>query len=437
MIMELAIVLALILVNGAFVMGEMAIVAARRSRLKQMAGRGDRGARMALELGADQTRFLSTVQIGITVVGVLTGTFGGARLAEGLARGLSQWPEIEPYAHTLSIGAVVFGLSYASLVIGELLPKRIALDRPERIASRLSPLLRVVAIAARPAGWVLSLTTSVLLRLVPAHGEPRDAVTDDEIRFLMQEGTETGQFHEGERDIVGMALRLGDRRVSALMTPRTQMELLDLNDPIEENRQRILAGRFSRYPVIEGDVTKVIGILEVKDLTAPAMEGRPIDLRPEALKSLVRPALFIPDTAPALKALERFKRSGGQIALIVDEYGDLQGMVTLTDVLEALVGDITNPDQGEDPSAIQREDGSWLVDGLLPIDEVSDRVNLPPQPADDDYQTLGGFVMARLKRIPTVTDIIEVDGFRLEVVDMDGRRVDKVLITPPRVPPED
>lgn len=426
---ELSILLLLILINGLFSMGEMALVSARRARLKHLAEQGDGGAKVALELMADPSRFLSTVQIGITVVNVLTGTFGGATLADKLGTYLTKYPSIEPYAHSIAIGVVVIGISYVSLILGELVPKRIALSDPERLSSLLARFMRAVSRIATPAGWFLALSTNLILRLIGARQGPPAPVTDDEIKILMREGTDAGEFHEGERSIVEMALRLGDRRVAALMTPRTQMDVLDLEDPIEENLRKILDIGHSRFPVIEGDSSNVVGVLEVRDLVAASLKGEPLDLR-----AMVRQPVYIPDTAPALKALESFKGSGNPIALIVDEYGDIEGLVTLNDVLQALVGDIAEPGGDETAEAVRRPDGSWLIDGMMPMDEVQDLIGLSDLEMEEgdasNFQTLGGFILAHMKRIPIASDRFDIHGYTFEVMDMDGRRVDKVLVSP-------
>jgi putative hemolysin len=428
MILNLIILVALILLNGVFAMAEIATISARPARLREMAERGDKGARLVLELIQDPSRFLSTVQIGITLISILTGTFGGATLGESAARPLREIPLLAPYADVLGISAIVVVTTFLTLILGELAPKRIALNHPERFACALARPMRLLSRVAAPIAWFLSRSTDLALRLIPLRKGAEGAVTDEEIKYLMREGTRVGHFHPAEREIVEMALRLGDRRVSALMTPRTRMEYIDLDDPLEENRRKILESHYSRFPVIQGGFEKVVGLVQVKDLLAALLQNRPLDFR-----AAIKPPVFIPETAPALKALELFKRSGIPIALIVDEYGDLQGLVTLTDLLESLVGDIATPGQTDQPASVRRDDGSWLIDGMMPIDEVADLVGLRHLPDEEgmDYTTLGGFMMAQLKRIPAPADAISVDGFRFEVMDMDGRRVDKVLVVPP------
>lgn len=429
MYFELAIVLALILFNGLFAMVEMAVISARRARLQRAADKGEVGAEAVLALQADQSRFLSTIQFGITMISVATSAYGGARLADSLTLTLAEWPWIGAYAAEVAFGVIVVGIGFLTLILGELAPKRLGLMHPEAIAQYSARTLRPLMIFAAPAVWLLAVATDLVLSVLPKRRLDSDQVTDDEVKLLMREGAQAGAFHETERNIVEMTLRLGDRRVSALMTPRPQMEFLDLQDSEEANMAKLLASHYSRFPIIDGGFEHVLGIVEVKDLLAAPLAGKPIDLR-----AAIRPVLYIPETAPALKALELFKRQGAPMALIVDEYGDIQGLMTLNDLLESLVGDIAGPGGEDERTVVQREDGSWLIDGMVPIDEVFDLIKLDPtEPAEErDYETLGGFMMATLKRIPQAADSVEIEGFRFEVMDMDGRRVDKVLVAPPK-----
>jgi putative hemolysin len=426
MTLEIIIVLLLILLNGLFAMAEMALVSSRRARLKHAAEQGDSGAKAALALAESPSRFLSTVQIGITLIGVLAGAFGGATISEGMAEWLLQYPDLAKYADAISIGTVVVAITMLSLILGELVPKRLALSRPESISRALARPMTLLSKLAAPAVWLLSMATELVLKLIPIRHGSEPAVTDEEIKLLMQQGTEAGHFHPGEKTIVDMALRLGDRRISAMMTPRTQVEWLDLGDPPEESKRKISESHYSRFPVAEGGRRNFVGVVEAKDLLGSILDGKPFDLR-----AAIKPALYIPETAPALKALEIFRETGKPIALIVDEYGDFQGLVTLEDVLEALVGELQAPDLEEEPSVTEREDGSWLVDGLLAIDELKDRIKLGALPDEDEatYQTVAGLVMAELERIPKAGDRFQLAGFDFEVVDMDGRRIDKVLVT--------
>ena len=423
--LQLSIVLLLILVNGFFAMAEIALVSARPARLQPLAADGSRGAEAALELKGDPSRLLATVQIGITIIAVLSGTFGQATLGESLQdyfTGLGGL--LGRYAHVFSMAVVVIGISYFSLILGELVPKRIALLHPERIAAALARLMRGMARLTTPLEWLLSATTDLLLRLLPLHGEPAP-VTDEEIGFMLREGVATGHIPLAETAIVEMALRLGERRVSAVMTPRTQIEFLDLDDPEEDTRGRIRDSAYSRFPVLQGGTHQLAGIVQVKDLLAASLADQPFNLR-----AVLHPPLFLPNTVMVLRALEVFRTSGEPMALVVDEYGDLEGLVTLTDILEALVGDI--PEAGEsDPRIVHREDGTWLVDGMLGLDELKRVLGVTQLTGEDpEYHTLGGYLMARLNRVPMVADRVTADAWRFEIVEMDGRRVDRVLIVP-------
>jgi len=425
--LQLSIVLLLILLNGFFAMAEIALVSARPARLQPLVAEGNPGAEAALELKRDPSRLLATVQIGITIIAVLSGTFGQATFGERLQEVLAaQGGLLGAYAHVIGMAVVVIGISYFSLILGELVPKRIALSHPERIAAALARIMRWMARAATPLEWVLSATTDLLLRLVPLRGEA-PSVTDEEIGFMLREGVATGHIPLAETAIVEMALRLGDRRIGALMTPRTQIEFLDLDDAEAEIQRRIRDSAYSRFPVLQGGTHQLAGIVQVKDLLAASFAGQPFNLR-----AALRPPLFVPNTVTVLRALEVFKTSGEPMALVVDEYGDLEGLVTLTDILEALVGDI--PGTGEtDPRIVRREDGTWLVDGMVGLDELKQALGVAHLAGEDaEFHTLGGYLMARLNRVPLVADRITADGWRFEIVEMDGRRVDRVLIIPVR-----
>jgi putative hemolysin len=423
--LHLAILLLLILLNGFFAMAEIALISARPARLQPRAAEGSTGAQAALELKADPSRLLATVQIGITIIAVLTGTFGEATLGESLQDYLAaQSGPLAAYAHVVSMAVVVIGISYFSLILGELLPKRLALLRPEPIAAALARFMRGMARAAAPIEWLLSATTDLLLRLLPLRGGPA-AVTDEEIGFMLREGVAAGHIPQAETAIVEMALRLGDRRVSAVMTPRTQIEFLDLEDTEEEIRARIRDSAFSRFPVVQGGTHQLAGIVQVKDLLTATLAGQNFNLR-----AALRPPLFLPNTVTVLRALEVFRTSGETMALVVDEYGDLEGLVTLTDILEALVGEL--PEAGEgDPRVVKREDGTWLIDGMVGLDELKQVLGVAHLPGEDaDFHTLGGYLMAQLNRVPMVADRVTAGDYRFEIVEMDGRRVDRVLVAP-------
>jgi len=424
--LHLSIILLLIIVNGFFAMAEIALVAARNARLRPLAEASNPGAQAALELKADPSRLLSTVQIGVTVIAILSGTFGEATLGDRLQGELESYQGfLARYAHVVSMAVVVIGISYFSLILGELVPKRIALVHPERIAAALGRIMRAIARVGAPIEWFLSASTNLVLRLMPLRSQGAAPVTDEEISFMLREGVATGHIPEAETAIVEMALRLGDRRASAVMTPRTQIESLDLDDPEEENRRKIRDSAYSRFPVVQGGSQQVIGIVQAKDLLIAALAGQPFDLR-----VATRPPLYLPNTVTALRVLEAFKTSGEPMALLVDEYGDLEGLVTQSDILEALVGDIPGSADA-DQRVVRREDGTCLIDGMVGLDELRQVLAVSHLPGEDaDFHTLGGYVMARLNRVPMVADRITAAGYRFEVVKMDGRRVDRVLVSP-------
>lgn len=429
MTLEILIIVLLILANGAFAMSEMAVVSARRARLQELAEQGDRSALAALELANSPNRFLSTVQIGITLIGILAGAFGGATLANSLDRYLEQIPALSRSSDAIAFGIVVLLITYLSLIIGELVPKRLALRTPEKIAVAMAPLMRWIAIVAGPVVHLLSLSTEAVLRLLGVDSTSDEPlVTEEEIKVLVRQGAEAGMFEAAEQDMVERVFRLGDQRVSALMTPRLEVIWLDLNDPAEVNRRKMSESRHSRFPVCQGTLDNVLGVVHVTDVLSSSLSGQPIDLA-----TLLRQPLFIPESTPALRILELFKQSGTHIAMIVDEYGVIQGIVTLNDVMEVIIGDVPFADQPAEEDVIRREDGSWLLDGMLPIDEVKELLDVDEFPGEDrgSYQTLGGFVITQLGHIPKSSDYFEWEKFRFEVMDMDGNRVDKVLVVPP------
>lgn len=422
--LHLSIIFLLILLNGFFAMAEIALVSARPARLQPMANEGRAGAKAALELKADPSRLLATVQIGVTVIAVLSGTFGQATLGEPLEAYFTSVPMFAAYAHIVAMAIVVLGIAYFSLILGELVPKRIALGDAEGIASALARFMRWLALIGAPIEWLLSATADLVLKLIPVRGKP-GAVTDEEIGFMLREGVASGHIPLAETAIVEMALRLGDRRVSAVMTPRTQVEFLDLDDPVDEIRRHIRESSFSRFPVVQGGTHQLVGIVQVKHLLDEVLREEPFDVR-----KAMRTPLFLPNTVTVLRALEVFKTIGEALALVVDEYGDLEGLVTLHDILQALVGEL--PGSGDtDPRVVHREDGSWLFDGMVTLDEVKRALRIAHLPGEDaDFHTLGGYLMARLNRVPMLADRVIAGGLRFEVVEMDGRRVDRVLVAP-------
>ena len=421
-------ILLLIIANGIFAMSEIAIVSARKIRLEQMSARGDHRAKAALELANNPNQILSTVQIGITLIGIFAGAFSGATLAEKLALVLQRFPLFAEQSDAIALVIVVMILTYLSLVLGELVPKRLALSNPEGIATYVAIPLRWLATLVAPVVHLLGLSTDFVLRLLGrANVQTEQLVTEDEIKIMLKQGTEAGMFEVAEQDMVERVLKLGDRRVSALMTPRPEIVWLDLEDSSEINRHKIINSNHTRFPVCQGSLDDVLGFVLVTNLLAACLSGEPFELT----SSLGQP-LFVPESTLGLKVLELFKQTGTHVALIVDEYGVIQGLVTLNDILEAIIGDIPRVDQPEIPQAVRREDGSWLLDGTLPIEEFRNLFGIQELPGEQrgNYHTLGGFVITHLGRIPAAADHFEWQGLRFEVMDMDGNRVDKVLVMP-------
>jgi len=431
---QIFIIAALIIANGLFAMAEIAIVSARKARLQQRAEEGDEGARIALELANSPSRFLPTIQIGITLIGIFAGAFGGATIADKLAPELNRISWIAPHGGAVSLFIVVLAITFLSLIIGELVPKQIALQHAERISAAFAPAIRSLAWVASPLVHLLSLSTHLVLRLFGIKPSAETSVTEEEIKLMIEQGTQEGVFEPTEQEMVERVFRLGDRTVNALMTPRPDVIWLDLNDPPEEIQSKITSNSHTHYPVAEDQIDTIIGMVNSKDLLSQNLSCRPIDLR-----SVLQPALFIPESMSALDLLERFKKKRTHVALVIDEHGGFQGLITTSDVLEAIVGDIPTPGESEEADVIHREDGSWLVDGKVLADELKELLQKDELPFEDEnlYQTLGGLVMAFLDRIPRSGNHFDWDGYRFEVVDMDGHRVDKVLIKPlaPEPPP--
>lgn len=424
---EILIILVLILINGFFAMAEIALVSARKVRLEQSAEEGDKGAAIALELNQSTSRLLSSVQIGITLVGILTGAVSGATLAERLAEPLMKVKWLEPYAGGVAIVIVVLITTYFSLVLGELIPKKLGLNQPEKIASKVAGFMRFVARVMRPIISLLSASTDFGLKLLGESTNKGLTITEEEIKGLVEEGTQGGVFEESEQDMIEGVFRLNDRLINAIMTPRTEIEWLDLQDHAQVILDEVMHSSHSRFPVADGSLDEVIGILNAKDLLEQHLTGQAFELQ-----TLVQKPLFVPENTPASKVLELVRESGVHEALVIDEYGGVLGLVTLFDVLEAIVGELPAQDDTSEPEVVERDDGTFLLDGLLPIDELKDLFDIADLPDEDKigYQTLGGFIMSQVGHIPATGQHFEFDGIIFEVVDMDGHRVDKVLVTP-------
>ncbi len=427
--LEILVIVLLVLVNGVFAMAEIAVISVRKTRLQELANQGNKNARVALELANSPNRFLSTVQVGITLIGILAGAFGGATLSKTLATYIQLIPGLATVSHALGLGIVVFGITLLTLVIGELVPKRLGLNNPERVSSAVARPMHFLATIAAPVVHLLSFSTEAVLKLLGIDSSTTEPlVTEEEIKVLVRQGTEAGMFEAAEQDMVERVFRLGDEHVSALMTPRLDIVWLDLGDSHEINRQKLINTRHTRFPVCHGSLDNVLGVLSVSDVLAQCLANEPLDFT-----ALLQQPLFIPESTRALKVLELFKQSGTHIAIVVDEYGVIQGIVTLNDVMEVIIGDVPFADNPYESPAIQRDDGSWLVDGMLTIEkfkELFDLADSLPREEQGNYQTLGGFVITHLGRIPTAADHFEWRDLRFEVMDMDGNRVDKMLITP-------
>ena len=425
-IFEIIAIFFLLIANGIFAMSEIAIISVRKARLKQRADRGDMKAQAALELADAPGPFLSTVQVGITLVGILAGAFGGSRIAERLAPVLSGVPYIGAYASSIAFGIVVVIITYFSLVIGELIPKRLALHSTESIAVRVASPMAKLSKLASPLVSLLDHSTNGLLRLFGLGEAVESPVTEDEIKVLIEQGINAGVFVETERDMVERIFHLADRRVNELMVPRTGMIWLNIDDSPEEIVAAISDSPHSRFPVAGGSPDNILGIVQVKNLWAQGLDRRQIDLN-----AVLEKALFLPEATHAFKALEAFRQSRAQIALVVDEYGGVEGLITLTDILEAIVGDLPSAGDTSEPLFTLREDGSYLIDGALPISEFKKLFHIHhlPREEGDWYQTVGGFVMTHLGKIPRAGDRFEWAGMKIEVLDMDRNRVDKLLVT--------
>jgi magnesium and cobalt exporter, CNNM family len=419
--LELVTVVLLILVNGLLALAELAVVSSRRSRLQAMVDREIVGARRALALAADPGRFLSTVQIGITLVGVLSGAFSGATLGLRLAEWLGSLGLSAAVAEALAVGLVVTVITYFSLVIGELVPKQIALRDPERIAVRVAPAMTVMARIAAPVVVLLDLSGRAVLRALGYRAQPGYRVTDEEIHTLVAEAETAGVIEPGERAMIAGVMRLGDRPVRAVMTPRRDVDMLDLSEAPGAIRAAITASVHSRFPVHDGDAEEILGVVQAKDLLDLLLRGADLDIRGK-----VRPAPNVPDTADALDVLEVIKGTPVPMALVHDEYGHFQGIVTNADILEAIAGDFRTDEGPVEPEAVQRDDGSWLIAGSMPVDEMAERLGIavPPERA---YHTTAGFVLSAMGYLPKVGESFDTQGWRFEVVDLDGRRIDKIL----------
>ncbi len=426
---EIAIILVLILANGVFAAAEIAVVSARRGRLEQEAERGRYGAQVALDLAENPNHFLSTVQVGITLIGTLAAAFGGARLAQVVAGLLETVPALASYAQSIALGLVVILISYISLIIGELVPKRLALQSAEGIAIRLAPLMRFLGRLTGPIVGFLTFSSEMVLRLLGRQNVEETPITEDDVLALVREGTEEGSLEAAEADLISSVFTFTQRTVRTIMTPRTQVVAVDVATPMSEALQIVTNSGFSRVPVYDGTLDRVVGILHVRDLLRAIGQSPTPELR-----SLIRTPIYIPEGQRAVIAFQQLKQQRSGLAMVVDEYGQIAGIVTMEDVLEELVGDISDEGQPAEDPIVRRDDGTYLIDGLLPFVDLQDELNVPSAEAiqeTHDFETVAGFVIALLGRMPVVGDTVEWEHYRFEVLDLDGHRIDKLLLRPP------
>jgi putative hemolysin len=421
--MEISLLFALIILNGVFAMSEIALVTARRGQLQNMAQNGDSGAAAAIELGEDPNRFLSTIQIGITFIGIMNGIIGEAALARPFTAWIESLGVAKPISDYLATGLVVVGITYFTIVLGELVPKRVGQINPESIARWVSRPMLWLAVVSKPFVKLLAGSTQLTLSMFGIKEQGRPSVTQEEIHQMLAEGSSAGVIEHEEHQMIRNVFRLDDRQIASLMVPRSDVVYLDTEEPLEENIKRIEGSRHSRFPVLNGSWDEIVGVARARQfLTQTLRDGKP------SLTEDIYPPVFVPESLTGIELLENFKHSGTNLAFVIDEYGEVQGIVTLKDVMEAITGEF-KPHRPEDAWAMRREDGSWLLDGFIPVPELKDRLGLKKVPEEEKgrYNTLSGMVMLLVGRLPQAADRCEWEGWTFEVMDMDGHRIDKVL----------
>jgi putative hemolysin len=419
---EILIVVVLILVNGALAMSELAVVSSRSARLKVMADQGNKGAATAMRLADDPGKFLSSVQIGITLVGILSGAFSGATLGARLSVWLAQVGVPANIADVGGVGLVVVLITYGSLILGELVPKQIALRNPEMVASYVARPMEIIALVGSPIVWLLDVSGKLVLRLLGQSGQSEEQVTEEEVRTIIAEATSAGVFETEEHSMISGVMRLADRSARGLMTPRLDVVSIDVEDSFEDNLKIILGTSHSQVLVQEGNADSILGVLILADLLPALATGQQPDLR-----RLVKPLPVVMEHADALDVVEAIRQSSVKMVLVVDEYGHFEGIVTFGDVLEVITG-VYNEEPGDDPAIVQRQDGSWLVAGWMPVDDFSERFKIVV-PKDARYETVAGYILSVLNHLPLTGESFDREGWRFEVVDLDGRRIDKVLVS--------
>lgn len=422
---EIILIVLLVILNGVFALSEIAILSSRKPRLQHLVNKGNLRAKVALELANKPDHFLSTVQAGITLVGILAGAFGGATLSESVAQHLLQFSSIAEYAVPISLGIVVIGITYLSLIIGELIPKQLALRNPERVACAVAIPMRTLSVVMYPIVRLLTFSTNIIIRALGIKDTTNPAVTEDEIKVMLDEGTKAGTFNEVEQEMVERVFRLADKSVNALMTPRTDIVWLDVEDPLVENFKRIKESPHSFFPVCKGGVDNILGVVHVKDLFSASVAGKIT-----ALENYLRTPLYVVENMLVVQLIEQFKESGTHFAFIVDEYGGIQGLLTLNDILKAVVGEEINVEDKTNAYVVKREDGSYLIDGTYLIDEFKELFKIDSMSEEEtgNYQTLAGFTINQMGKIPSAGQFFHWRDLRIEVMDMDGNRVDKLLV---------
>ncbi|OQD58292.1 hypothetical protein MBBAR_21c00110 [Methanobrevibacter arboriphilus JCM 13429 = DSM 1125] len=422
-ILEIIIILILIVLNGVLAMSELAIVSSRRSKLQQMANEGKKHAKTVIELIDDPNQFLSTIQIGITLIGILAGAFGGATLAEPLSQNLAF---LGDYANGASVIIVVLIITYLSLVIGELVPKRIALNNPENIAVRVAKYMKILSKVCGPLVKVLSSSTNFILKIIGSNESKDSIVTEDEIKMLIEEGIEDGTIEKEEEDIIKRVFRLDEQKVDMLMTPKNEIIWIDLEESLEESKKKIIESERSIFPVAEGDLDNLLGVVQAKDILSSIFKEENLNI-----KNYLKKPLIVPENLPSLDILKLFKENLEyvHIAIVVDEYGSVEGLITLNDILEGIVGDIPGIDEMDEPNAIERKDGSWLIDSGYSIDRFKELFDIEDLNEEEgNFTTLAGFILSYLNKIPETGEEFSWKNFDFEIVDMDGHHIDKILV---------
>ena len=427
--LQIIVIFLLIVVNGLLALSELAIVSSRTSRLQQRVDANRRGAKAALELAENPNRFLSTVQVGITLIGVVNGVFGGAALAAPLGETLARIPWIGRYSDGISVFAVVAVITYLSLIIGELVPKRLAIQQPENVACLVAGPMKMLSRIAAPAVTLLGVSSDLVLRLMGAKAPSEPAITEEEIYLLLKQGAEAGIFHDSERSMVEGVFDIGDRSANEVMTPRHRMDYLDLTDPDDVTRRRMGERPHSFFPVVDGSVDNVVGVVATRELWRRQVRGESTDIR-----DAMQPALFVPEIAPVLSIIEQMRQHRASMAIVIDEYGGVEGLLTFNDILSDLVGEIDDPNQSDVKGGVRRDDGSWLLDGVFPAHEFRELFAIDTLPGEDEgrFETIAGFLMDQLGYIPDLAEELTWEGIRFEVMDKDGIRIDKILVVPPK-----